>query len=57
MKNLMAAFCADDSGVAAIEYGLLAVFIVVAMIAAATLLGAKASGVFDTIAASLLAAM
>jgi len=57
MKNLMAAFCADDSGVTAIEYGLLAVLIVVAMIASATLLGGKVGGMFDMIAANVSAAM
>ncbi len=39
MRNLLAEFIADERGVSAIEYGLLAVGIVVAIIAAAAALG------------------
>jgi pilus assembly protein Flp/PilA len=39
MRNLLAKFIADERGVSAIEYGLLAVGIVVAIIAAAAALG------------------
>jgi pilus assembly protein Flp/PilA len=39
MRNLLSEFIADERGVSAIEYGLLAVGIVVAIIAAAAALG------------------
>ena len=39
MRNLLSEFIADERGVSAIEYGLLAVCIVVAIVAAAAALG------------------
>jgi pilus assembly protein Flp/PilA len=39
IRNLLSEFMADERGVSAIEYGLLAVGIVVAIIAAAAALG------------------
>jgi pilus assembly protein Flp/PilA len=39
MRNLLSEFMADERGVSAIEYGLLAVGIVVAIIAVAAALG------------------
>jgi pilus assembly protein Flp/PilA len=39
IRNLLSEFIADERGVSAIEYGLLAVGIVVAIIAAAAALG------------------
>jgi len=61
-KNRLDAFSAEESGVTAISYGflavlILAVLIMVAMIAAATLLGNKVRGIFDTIAANVSAAL
>ncbi len=43
----------DESGVAAIEYGLVAALISVVIIGAVTLVGTKLSGVFNSIANSL----
>jgi len=53
MKNLIAAFSADESGATAIEYTLLAALISVAIIASATALGTKISQMFSGIAAKL----
>jgi len=53
MKNLIAAFSADESGVTAIEYGLLAALIAVAMIGAATALGTKIGTMFNNVARQL----
>jgi pilus assembly protein Flp/PilA len=41
------AFIADENGVTAIEYGLIASLIGVAMVVAATALGGKVSDAFD----------
>ncbi len=49
MKNLFHRFIADQSGVAAIEYGLIAVVI----ISAVTLLGTNVASKFSTIANAL----
>ena len=43
----------DESGATAIEYGLIAALIGVAIIAAVTLTGAKISAIFTTIATTL----
>lgn len=43
-------FLKDDRGVSAIEYGLLATLIAVAIIAGATLLGTELNAKFDSIA-------
>jgi pilus assembly protein Flp/PilA len=52
MKTL-ARFMNDESGATAIEYGLIAALIAVAIIAAATTLGGNLSNVFSTIATTL----
>jgi pilus assembly protein Flp/PilA len=41
MKNVLSSFLRDESGVTAIEYGLIAALVGVAIIAGATLLGGQ----------------
>jgi pilus assembly protein Flp/PilA len=43
----------DDSGATAIEYGLIAALIAVAIITAATAVGTNLSGTFNTVAGKL----
>lgn len=47
MKTLFARFAKDESGATAIEYGLIATLISVAIIAGATVLGGKLNSVFQ----------
>jgi pilus assembly protein Flp/PilA len=49
MKKLLARFAKDESGVTAIEYGLIATLIGVAIIAGATAVGGSLNTTFDTI--------
>jgi pilus assembly protein Flp/PilA len=56
MKNLFARFMNDESGATAIEYGLIAALIGVAIIAAATSLGGQLSNTFTTVSNKLSAA-
>ncbi len=49
MKNLVARFAADESGATAIEYGLIAAGISVAIITVAQGLGTKLNSTFGTI--------
>ena len=51
--KLIARFTKDESGATAIEYGLLASLIAVAVITAATALGGKIAAVFDAVTAKL----
>ena len=53
-KSAVHAFIADEDGVTAIEYGLIAALIGVAMVAAATALGGKISDTFDYVAKKLV---
>jgi pilus assembly protein Flp/PilA len=53
MKNLVARFVKDESGATAIEYGLIAAGISLAIIAAVNTLGSKLSTNFTGIATSL----
>jgi pilus assembly protein Flp/PilA len=53
MKNLIARFMKDESGATAIEYGLIAAGISLAIIAAVNGLGTKLSGTFGSINSSL----
>lgn len=53
MKNLFARFAKDESGATAIEYGLIAGLIAVAIITAATTLGTDLSSLFGRISAEL----
>jgi pilus assembly protein Flp/PilA len=49
MKNLFARFANDESGATAIEYGLIAALIGIAVITAATALGTQLSSTFQAI--------
>ena len=53
MQNLFARFMKDESGATAIEYGLLASLIAVAIIGAATALGTDVSETFAAVSAEL----
>jgi pilus assembly protein Flp/PilA len=53
MKNLIARFAKDESGATAIEYGLIAAGISLAIIAAVNGLGSNLSGKFTSISTSL----
>lgn len=50
MQNLIAKFAKDESGATAIEYGLIAALIAVAMIAGATAVGDQLNKKFDEVA-------
>jgi pilus assembly protein Flp/PilA len=56
MKTLFTRFAKDESGATAIEYGLIATLIAVAIIAGATAVGSQLAVVFNGIAADLGAA-
>ena len=49
MKNFVARFVKDESGATAIEYGLIAVLIAVAIIGAACALGTQIGTTFNTV--------
>ena len=51
MQKLVKSFIADESGATAIEYGLIAALIAVAIIGGATALGQKVADNFNDIAA------
>ena len=53
MKNLIARFVKDESGATAIEYGLIAAGIALAIIAVVNGLGSTVQGVFTNINTSL----
>jgi pilus assembly protein Flp/PilA len=53
MKNVIARFVKDESGATAIEYGLIAAGISLAIIAAVNGLGSNLNGKFTSINASL----
>ncbi|HVV63657.1 MAG TPA: Flp family type IVb pilin [Pseudolabrys sp.] len=53
MKNLFARFLKDDSGATAIEYGLIAAGISVAIIAVVNGLGSKLNTTFSSISTQL----
>ena len=53
MSKRIARFVKDKSGVTAIEYGLIALLVAVAIIASVTLLGDNVSELFDTVASSM----
>ncbi len=50
MKNLFSRFAKDEFGATAIEYGLIATLIGVAIIAGATALGTSLNSTFGTVA-------
>ena len=53
MTNLIKRFSKDESGATAIEYGLIAALIALAIIAGATTLGTQLGAKFDAIATKL----
>jgi len=53
MKSLFNRFAADESGATAIEYGLIASLIAVAIIAALTTMGTKLSATFGKVSTQL----
>jgi pilus assembly protein Flp/PilA len=53
MKQLLQSFWADETGATAIEYGLIATGIAIAIIAAVKGVGTKLSGTFNSISGSL----
>jgi pilus assembly protein Flp/PilA len=53
MSNLFSRMIADESGVTAIEYGLIAALIAVIIIGAVTVVGTSLSTTFSTVATSL----
>jgi pilus assembly protein Flp/PilA len=53
MKNLFARFVKDEAGATAIEYGLIAALISVAIISAVQLVGTNLTGVFNEVAGNL----
>jgi pilus assembly protein Flp/PilA len=55
MKNLLKNFARNESGATAIEYGLIAGLVAVAIITAVTAVGADVSGVFDKVSTKLKA--
>jgi pilus assembly protein Flp/PilA len=57
MKFLLSRFVGDESGVTAIEYGLIAALISVVIITAAAAVGTSIAGVFGGISAQLAAAV
>ena len=56
MKTLLFRFAQDESGVTALEYGLIAALIAVVIIPAVTLLGGNIGAKFNTIATAIAAA-
>ena len=57
MKNLVKNFARNESGATAIEYGLIAGLVAVAIITAVTAVGADVSTVFTTVSTKLKAAV
>ena len=53
MKNVIARFVKDQSGATAIEYGLIAALVSIAIIGALTTLGTKLSSNFNNISSQL----
>jgi pilus assembly protein Flp/PilA len=53
MRNLFRNFCADENGATAIEYGLLASGIAVAIIAVVAALGTNLNTTFSTVSSAL----
>jgi pilus assembly protein Flp/PilA len=55
MQNLIARFVKDESGATAIEYGLIASLISVAIISAATTLGKNVANTFTAVSSQMSA--
>jgi pilus assembly protein Flp/PilA len=56
MKNLLTRFVKDESGVTAMEYGLIAALVAVVIIGAVQLVGTNLTNTFNTIAGALAGA-
>jgi pilus assembly protein Flp/PilA len=56
MKNLLSRFANDEAGATAIEYGLIAALVAVAIITGITALGTSLDGIFTSISGALDAA-
>ncbi len=56
MSNLFARFVKDESGATAIEYGLIAALIAVAIIVGARSVGTEASDTFNTVSGAMAGA-
>ena len=56
MQQLIATFANDESGATAIEYGLIAALLGVALIASASSLGSQISATFNTVASTMKSA-
>ena len=54
MKNLVTRFAGDESGATAIEYGLIATLIGVAIIVGATALGTQLNAVFNGLSTKMV---
>ena len=54
MKNFLARFAHDESGATAIEYGLIAALIGLAIVSGATLIGTNLNQLYNDIAAKLV---
>jgi pilus assembly protein Flp/PilA len=57
LHGALAHWCSDESGVTAIEYGLLAALIVVACIGAFSLLGTNMTGLYTAWTTAVVAAL
>ena len=55
MQNLMSRYIKDESGATAIEYGLIAALIAIAMIAGAKAVGGAVNGKFAEVAGNITA--
>ena len=53
MQNLFTRFIKDESGATAIEYGLIAALIAIALIAGAERIGTEVNEKFDTVATAM----
>lgn len=53
MSRIVSKFFADESGATAIEYGLIAALIAVAIITAATALGSSLSATFNSVSSQV----
>ena len=56
MKTLVSRFVTDESGVTAIEYGLIAALIAVVIIAGVRTVGSQLATTFNSVATALVAA-
>lgn len=56
MKNLLKKFFKDESGATAIEYGLIAALVSVAIIGGVTTIGSESAESFTTVGAAITAA-